>query len=217
MPVFSPDPNPVPYRQPISYGVGAAPGLPPTVSVVGRRPGLVTAIGVVSIVVAGLSLAAGAVSGLAALSVCKIARVSAGLSSAGRSGPAGGTPLVALPSPDELGADVSAARRARADRRAGMMDLIASIRPLSPAVRRQLDGMLARHGEQVLPRRLLAADEVSTADLREEIEAVGRPPGAGPDEEESLSITFRSTGRLDLTPDRALFVPTGGAGRRLAT
>ncbi|QOV92241.1 hypothetical protein [Humisphaera borealis] len=178
----------------------------------GHRPGLVTAIGVTSIIVASLGLIAGVVGGLWTMMMYRSAQMVATASSGANARSNASSSALVLPTPDELDADAEAKRAVRATRRAGLLDLLDGIRPLSPAVRAQADGLLARHAERVVPRSLLTRPEVSTADLRNAIAAMGSLPPVQAGDSEGSFVQFKETGRLELYASRAVFKPADGSG-----
>lgn len=196
------------------YGSAPPPDGPPSAYARGnRRPALVTGIGVASIVVASLSLLGGLVGGLWALKMYRMSRAVTTQASSVTTNDLAATPLTVLPSPEELEAEAAAGRQARARRRDGVVELIAAVRPMSPGVRQQLDGMLARHAERILTPRMLTDDELSTGDVRAAITSSGSLPPVQAGDAEGAFIAFKERGRLELYGTRAVFVPADGSGR----
>lgn len=178
----------------------------------GPRPGLVTAIGVTSIVVASLCLLAGVIGGFWTMAMYRSAQMVATAASgaSARGGSGASLPALALPTPEELEVDAEQKRAARFNRRSGLLDLLDAVKPLSPEIRVQIDGMLARHAERVLPKALLTADEVSSTQVQAMIANVGTMPPVSAGDGEGVFFQFKETGRLEAYATRAVFKPSDG-------
>lgn len=188
------------------------PPMPPGYVGAGGRPGLVTALGVASIVIGGLGLLATFVSGLWTLGMYRSAQVVATVTSGTNTRAGSIAPALTLPTPDELEADATSKRDLRLSRRSGLISLLGEVRRLDPAIEKQIDGMLARHAERILPAKVLSAPEVSTDDLRALIESMGSLPPVQAGDTAGVFFQFRGTGRLEVYADRAVFKPTDGSG-----
>lgn len=177
----------------------------------GQRPGIVTAIGIVSVIVAGICLAGGVFGGLWTMVMYRGAQAVATASGASARAASGASlPALALPTPEELEADAESRRAARLTRRTGLIELLEAVRPLTPAVREQIDGMLARHAERVLPKALLRSSEVTTAELRTMISSMGSMPPVQAGDSEGVFFQFTETGRLEAYGNRVVFKPSDG-------
>src|SRR5688500_13543559 len=98
------------------------------------RPGILTAIGVISINVASLSLMAGLVGGLWTMAMYQTARVVATQSRSAAAASSAAAPAAVLPTPDELESQSATKRFGRKARRDGLLDLLHTVQPMSSAV-----------------------------------------------------------------------------------
>jgi len=183
----------------------------------GARPGILTAVGVTSIIVAGVCLLAGLIGSIWAFGTYRTAQVVATQNSSANAKSNAAAPVAVLPTPEALEDESAALRAARNNRRTSLIELLQVIRPMSPSVRQQIDGMLARYAERIIPQPLLTAPEVSTQDLREVIEKMGSLPPSQPGDSEGTFFQLRGTGLLEAYSNRAVFKPTDGSGALRST
>jgi tetrahydromethanopterin S-methyltransferase subunit B len=211
----TPPPTPPPLPPPVPVLPVDAYGLPP--HLMGpSRPGLVTAMGVTSIVVAGISILAGIYAVLALIAFSFQARY------------AGMRPPAAMTTPAAATAGATTAPAGEAAKptlpvsprgldvveRGEVLRGLAELRFLSGSRLEQLDVMLARAGRDMFP----ADDGVArtAGDMEEMVlgHAAGlsaNPDVAGPD-------TFRTRGgRFEIYDDRAVFYPAEGEIVRTTT
>jgi hypothetical protein len=153
------------------------------------RPGVISTIGVSSIVIAAISLMGGVVVMLISLTVSSLAAIPVTATAAPVVTPVAATELL-----DADGMPAAA--------RAIVVDGLARVRDLSEAQRRQLDELLAEAGKNILPIAGGTAQEQIAANVSRS----GHLTTNGAD----TDYFVLGNGRLELTDDRAVFFPSDG-------
>jgi putative Ca2+/H+ antiporter (TMEM165/GDT1 family) len=164
------------------------------------RPGVVTAIGVASIIVASLSLLANLGLGFQAMVLYSTSRMIAAVPA---SPPApGGEGSATLIVGDEF---LTPAGLPAAQRRM-LIEVLAAKQPLSEPRRAQLEAMLVDSGRIVLPADV---PQTRQADVRRLVAGSGRLPSL--DGKPGRVFYDLSTGRLEIDDDSAVFFPADGS------
>lgn len=162
----------------------------------GGRPGLITAIGVMSIVVAALSIiwSLGSVAQAGFFYMMSmISSSAAGAAAPGGSPPGSGSVLIHSTTV-HVGRTPVLPRAMEAAERESTVAALARLQPLLPSRKRQLEAILASAGRE------MGTDQVTSSGTMPEMRS-GEPP---PD------FFTTPSGRLELYNDRAVFFPTGG-------
>ena len=174
------------------------------------RPGLVTAVGVASVVVALGGAAGAVVTAIAAFLFFAGAQAAGGSAQAAKLAAAAAPPQPAARAPARLPPEEGAGGVARPQRRA-VVEAFYAVRPIRPPRMEQLDAILARHGKTILltPDEREAAAQAAPERVARLVtdhgQLFGTNPSAAPD-------FFRlTTGRLELYDDRAVFYPADGS------
>lgn len=209
-------PPPVPPTNPYD----PPPGLPavavawPAYAHVARvtRPGVITAIGVTSIVVGSLSILANVYTALS-LFVFSVVGPAANAMAAGAGGmggpfPAGqAAPAAPAPSAQSANAVVVEAGGMEADARRAAAAALTELQFLSAGRLAQLDVLLAKSGRDIFP---LDETPASPGAITKLVQAHGTSPSVDPNS--TGSTYFRTPrGRMELYDDRAVFYPLRGA------
>ena len=203
-------PSPYPPAYPPQYYV-------PQAAAVALRPGLVTAMGVTSIVVAGLSLLAGIISGLYTRHMYTIGQEAANRArSVTGSGGAGGAPVatpsvLTLPTPADLERAAAADNQRLERRRDSLVELFNGLQEMTTAQREQLAALLGRYAERMVPHSLFQGPALSPADVRTAVRRAGVLPRPSPNEPETAWFELPA-GRMEIYADRAIFRPADGTG-----
>src|SRR5688500_9039261 len=160
-----------------------------------QRPGIITAIGVVSIIVGSLGLLFNGIAGLQAFAMMMVSNMSKAMVTQ----QAAATVAAQAPRPvDPLSMPK--------DERQVVLRGLAMHRAITPARREQLDALLAKSGRQIFR---LAGPNLTVDVVKENVSESGRLPdargGEGPD------FFIVGEGRIELADDHAKFVP-GDAG-----
>jgi hypothetical protein len=139
------------------------------------RPGIITAIGVISIVVASISILASGVLGMWNFGMLMVSSASSRLSAISTST----TSAQVVTAPDEV---VSDRGMAKAERRT-VIDGFTDARPLTETRRRQLEELLAQNGQDVIG---LSGPALTRLRVTANVSSSGRMPTArggddGPD------------------------------------
>jgi hypothetical protein len=169
--------------------------------VVPARPGIITAIGIISIVVAALSLLGGLVTALWSFSFLMISAVS----SAAFTPPAPATapaPMLTSQVTTAPSLRVTSSGFEEADR-AIVLEAMESVRPLSDARHKQMDKLLAKCGKQIFPIGNLKLYKAVTNAINDSGQSYSSN-GNGPD------YFVLAKGRIEVNDDRALFDPLDG-------
>jgi hypothetical protein len=190
------------------------------------RPGLVTAVGVASIVVGSICLVGGLASGFYVMGVQWIGRVAANqaqsrmasaafaqqAAAAGAVGTGSGVPGV--PTPDELERELAAERAVLAGRRDAVVDLLAGLQPMADDQRQELSAFVGRHAEQVVPPAAFGPAGLTAEAVRAWVLGTGSlPADAGG---RTPPVFFRlAGGDLTVYADRAVYRPNGGGAGAL--
>lgn len=177
---LQPPPPPLPV-QPIAYGTPSATG----------RPGLLTNIGVLSIVIGVFGIMFNAAMGMTSFGFMIASQASQAIAAA-----------AAATTPSNVAIDDSVMSRAQ---RRIVIDGLSQVQPLSPARRRQLDAILAEGGDQLIPG---AGAGLTAASVRANVSDSGRLPDADGGEGPNYFILGR--GRLELFDTHAVFYPVSG-------
>ena len=161
------------------------------------RPGLITAIGVISIIIASLSIIWSLVTVLQAAGYYIMSVMSATVAaSQAQVAAANAAPPVVLPPPGSVdggGMPAVGPRGMTPDERGPVVRDLAQRQPLLPSRKRQLDAILAAAGKE------LGTDHVSES---------GTMPALKSGETPEYFVT--KAGRLELFNDRAVFYPNNG-------
>jgi hypothetical protein len=160
------------------------------------QPGLVTAIGVVSIVVAGFSILAslGTVLQAGGYYMMSVMSTTVGASTARR------PPVAPMPAPVVVSpagrapAPVTGPGGMEAAERAAAVATLTRLRPMTPMRKRHLDAILAQAG------KYMATDKVTQSGTMDEMPSGEQPP----------DYFVTPTGRLEVFNNRAVFFPTDG-------
>ena len=170
---------------------------------VGARPTLVTAMAVVSIVVASLNLVGLLIGALTTKGAFAVAAATAtqARSVIARAGASADTGAVAAES----------LRRSALARRVAMLDLLVKLEPTAAPWRRQLDALLARHGAAIFPAPLLTYNNLTADDLADHLRDHG-VKRIGSDDRDATVFFLFATGRVEVTADGAMFTPLTGSG-----
>jgi hypothetical protein len=204
-PVYPGGPAPFDWRKAYGYPPGG-PAL---------RPGILTAVGVMSIVVAGISLLGSGLFALGGLGMFQMARMTTAFSTSSASAysaavqgmaakpvkevaPAAGVePPAAVPEPTGRG-------MGQTDRET-VLAALASVEPMTNGQQRQLDAILARQGLDFFPGDGAdATANLTRADVTAAIKAHGTVPSPDPGDEDP--VYFNTVlGHLELHDDRAIF------------
>jgi hypothetical protein len=209
-------PSPYPYPPPAGMPPGAGPawGYSPPAPV--GRPGVLTAIGVVSIIVASLSmLASFGVGGFGLISrrIVQMQRVQAAAATAsarvaaqsqGPGGATAGPTILGAPDPAATSAEPEVGPNGMEppDRRV-VATALQQVESLTPDQLRQLDQILATAGHQILPAGSNTSG-LTVRDVRFAINDHGTLLSDDPKDPEPVHFDF-GTGQLQLHADRALF------------
>jgi hypothetical protein len=155
------------------------------------RPGMISAIGVTSLVVASISLLGGFIMLMINMVFSSMARV--------MPSPVPSVPAMIAPGPAELlGPNGTAA----ADR-ALIVDGLGQVRPLRELQKQQFDELLAEEGKSILP---LSGPGITPEQVIANVTRSGHLSGGG----EATDYFVLGDGRLELTDDRAVFFPNNG-------
>lgn len=183
------------------------------------RPGLVTAVGVTSIIVASICLIGGLANGFYVFGVQWLGRISANQAQsqmasaavAQQAAAATGGGVFGVPSPDQLERENAAEQARLAGRRDALVELFTGLHELSDDQRRQLAAVLGRHADRIVPHSVFTARGVTAADVRDWVQRAGSLPADAPTA--SPPVFFRLTaGELTLYDDRAVFRAGDGTG-----
>jgi hypothetical protein len=184
---------PIPV-QPLEYTLPVNPG----------RPGTITAIGIVSIIIASLSLLGGLGSALWSFSMLMISTATARIPVAPPAPPPPAIISSTNPSSSAPSVRVTSNGFDDADR-AIALDAMESVRPLSDARHKQMDKLLAKCGKQMFPvgnpRDLEKAVHNAINDSGQSYSSNGN----GPD------YYVLAGGRVEVRDERALFDPLDGS------
>ncbi len=159
-----------------AYSAYPTPPIGPTpVSTASVRPGLVTAIGVTSIVVASLSMLAVLFYGGFVLLVRVIKGYAANQAQsqiyrASSAGVVKADRVEGVPTPDELDQELAAETGRLSVRRDALADLLASMQELSSNQRTELQAMLGRHGDRFVPAGIFQAEALSAPDRQQAVD-----------------------------------------------
>ena len=191
-------------------GPAFVPVVPPRYSVTLRstRPGLMTAVGVLGVVVAGIGIVGHSIHGLTALVVFEQAQTRNNTASSTVYGPPPGA-AIAQTQPAGPGTGTAAGTDALPpESRAAIVAAVEKLHRLAPKRREQLDHLLAQIGPRAgftldgdgLPRNIYA-------DVRNS----GQMPSPTPD---GAPVDFLVVpgGRIELYDEGATFAPAGGGG-----
>lgn len=193
-------PPPLPPQQSSPYGASSPPPVPMPVQPIvygtpsrtSGRPGILTAIGILSIVIGALGILFNAGMGMTTFGVMMASRASRAFATAS-------TPATPLPTP-ETDPNSMTARERRI-----VMNGLTKNHNLSPARRRQLDAILVEGGR----RMVFGAGPSLTPDVvAANISDHGSAPAKGDEAAHDFFILGR--GRLELFDDRAVFIPQDG-------
>ncbi len=195
LPVFSREalPPPVPYSSP---------------GPVQARPGIVTAIGVISIVVACISGITSLILGGQAMVLLMIVKMTAAM-------PRGSALSVSSPNVSVYTANSSSVKAARPSvgvnalsdaERDAVNSAFSSLQPLSAERSSQLQGMLVEHGRELFPHggTVLTSDRVGKLVTAKSSESAAEGHGEG------SSWYVIPSGRITLFDDRAVFASVDG-------
>ncbi|MGB7158923.1 MAG: hypothetical protein WBD40_12695 [Tepidisphaeraceae bacterium] len=179
-----PQPLPPVPVQPIMYSAPVA-----------QRPGLITAIGVISIIVGSLGLLFNGIAGLQAFGLMMVSNMTKTMAASQKAAAAVATapPAVvdplSMPQPD----------------RQNVVRGLAMVRPITKPRREQLDALLTKSGRQIYR---LTAPHLTAEVVRQSVTEHGQFPdakgGEGPD------FFVIGEGRIELADDHAKFVPGDG-------
>lgn len=174
---------PIPV-QPLTYG-----------SPVSRRPGLITAIGVISIVVASLTMLGAVVQGFQTLVMFSMARMTTAMAAASASSAAGAEEL--SPYPAEAGiADV--------DERQAILRGLERAQRLAPARREQLDALLQAGGREMF---LLRGPQLTVETVAANVSDSGQKYA---DDGNGAHFFIVGQGEIEVYDDHAVFYPRDG-------
>jgi hypothetical protein len=188
----------------------------PPVGIVQQRPGIVTAIGVTSIIIACLSVIAGLISG-----TMVYARYTIGAQAANQArsktmsatpGGIGGPTGSALPTPGDLEKENKFERAALEFRRDALVNLFNSLQEMTPQQQQHLAAMLGTYGNRLLPAEVLEAPALSPSDLKEWITRSGTLKPLRADDPDPVYFDLKS-GRLEIYADTAVFRPADSPQR----
>jgi len=177
-----------------------------------RRPGIITAIAIISITVGSLGLIGGGLSALYGAIFYFLARQTASMNLAANSAAAAAAaqppPLVADDAPvDQNGNPVVGERGMGVDTRQTVIGVLASQRPLNDARKHQLHALLAKAGLDIFQSS--GGGDVSSDDIRRAITQSGQLPRASEsDPNKGPDFFVLATGRIEVSDDRALFEPS---------
>jgi hypothetical protein len=187
---YPPQGEPIPV-QPL-YAIPAVP----------NRPGIITAIGVISIVVAAMSMLGGLITVFYSISRMALAAMS--------SGPMPPTPVAAPSRPPIVTTQASTAPTVRVyengfddDQRPIVLDAIENVHPLSDLRHKQMDRLLAKCGKQMFPVGKLNLEAAIKNGINDSGQSYSNT-GNGPD------YYVLSKGRVEVNDDRALYDPMDG-------
>ncbi|HEV2295608.1 MAG TPA: hypothetical protein VGR35_17300 [Tepidisphaeraceae bacterium] len=180
-----PQPLPPVPVQPIAYSTP-----------VNQRPTLITAIGVISIVVASLSLLFNGVAGLQAMGMVMVSQMTRSAANARQAA------VVAAQAPPPKPLDPLA--MPPEDRQTVLRGLTMH-RPISKPRRDQLDALLASSGRQIFR---LSGSDLTVSVVQQSVTESGRLPDAKGGEGSDFFIV--GEGRIELADDHAKFVPDDG-------
>ena len=174
------------------------------------RPGLVTAVGVASLLFAFLGVAGSILTAVAGFVFYAGAQAMGSEAHRAKLTAAGGTRRVA-PAPPARPEPEAGPNGLAGPRRRAVVEAFYAVRPIRPPRLEQLDAMLARHGRVILltAEGRAAGAEPSPQGVRGLVadhgELFSTNPAAAPD-------FFRlATGRLEVYDDRAVFYPADGS------
>jgi hypothetical protein len=162
-----------------------------------RRPGLITTIGVFCVIVAGISILGGGVTGLINFAMASASRTNA----VQRQRANAAAVAAATPVHVSLGEYVCPDGLSLADRQTALVAL-ESVRPLSQARTNQLDELLAVSGKSFLPGDSGPLDGAI-------VRAMVSRSGSGA-EENSPDYFVLGSGRIEVSDDRAAYIPSDG-------
>ncbi len=180
-----PQPLPPVPVQPIAYSTPVA-----------NRPGLITAIGVISIVVASLGLMFNGIAGLQAFVMVMVSQASKAVATAQQA-----TQAAAAPAPKIVDALSMPAEERRTVVRGLEMH-----RAISDPRREQLDALLLKCGRQIFQ---LSGPHLTVQVVQQNVNESGQLPDAEGGEGPDFFIVGR--GRIELADDHAKFSPDNGA------
>jgi hypothetical protein len=210
-----------PPSLPVAVGAGVPPHwAPPPVPVqaltygtpVANRPGIITAIGIISIIVGSLAILFNAVTGLQAIGMMMMSQFSGAATTVTTPAPGGGTVSVTNvgatagdgeESADDEPEDPNA--MPEADREIVLAG-IDQVRRLAPERRRQLDALLAKGGRQMF---FFTGPQLTPEAVRRNVTDHGRLPSAGGGDN-GPDFFVIGQGRFELNDGHAVFFPDGG-------
>ncbi len=160
------------------------------------RPGLVSTMGVLCIIVAGISIIFGGFLGLIDFNIASSSRTKAARA---------GLPVVAPPPPKAALAELIPEGGMHADDRRIVADAIGGVHPLTEAQMNQLDELLAVDGNKLFPTD--PSTPLTTKGVQSEISS-SRPLGQDPSQGEMFVI---GDGRIEVSGERAAFFPSDGS------
>lgn len=197
---YPPTPPPVPQQAPIPVQpLGYVPPAPTY-----TRPGIITAVAVISIIVASLSLLFSAGSALYGFGMAVASGVSR-TSSTSTTTVATTTPPPAAGQATSAGEDVDEDGMAKADRKT-VVDAFASLHPLTDIRQKHLDALLELYGKKVLP---LSGAALTPQAVRANVTDVGRFPSGTGKRSAGSDYFAVALGRFEIDDRHAVFYPVG--------
>ena len=178
-----------------------------------RRPGIITTIGIISIVVGSLGIIGGGLSALYGGLFYIMAQTTAAIASL----PAPTAVPVSVPDNPILTADepvVTGERGSDAPKRQIMIDTLATLRPLNDAHRKQLEALFALSGQDIFPdtaKGLTVADVLRDVSDSGQLIATFQPTPAASSAADGSEYFVIATGRIEVADDSAVFEPRDAA------
>ena len=190
-------PPPMPAVEPAPIPVAA---LAYSTPVIHARPGILTAVGVISIVIASISGLVSLGSGCQSFFMMRMARTAPTMAStfSVTTATASSSPAVSPPAAAQIQAGPNGLNP---DDRSVAIDALESLQPLSDAQKHQLDIFLAEHGDDVFPT---AGAKLTGAQVKAIVTSSSSNPAS--DTNDSANVSFVTTrGTFAVYPDKVEF------------
>lgn len=196
--------QPIPYTPPFATAVSALPPMAPIPAEslpygtpIARRPGLLTAIGIMSIIVGSLTVLSTAVQGVQTLVMFAYAQTSATMTRINtQMASAAQVAATPVPASEDGFADV--------DERETVLTGLTRARVLPPERRRQLDALLLDGGKEMF---LLRGPQLTAQAIQSNVSDSGRKFA---DDGDGAEFYIVGQGEIEVYDDHAVFYPSDG-------
>ncbi len=166
-----------------------------------RRPGIVTAVGIISIVVGSLGIFGGGLSSLYSAIFYMVGQTTQAMANAAAMAPP--AQVAAAPSAPAFTPIETEDDGVESNIRSSIIEGLRSARPINANREQQLEALLAKDGKFIVP---LSEKGVSSLAVSQSIGSRGRLPAMN-GQGEGADYFELPTGRIEVDDDRALFAP----------